>query len=580
MKYDIAIAGGGPAGATLGVLLKKYDPSVKVVILEREKFPRDHIGESLLPAVGEVMEEMGVWDQVEAANFPVKVGATYRWGSTPDLWDFNFLGNTPFADEPRPGKYVGQRQQTAFQVDRSIYDKILLDRAKELGCDVLEQVRVASIGRSGDKVTNFAIEEMVPGAIPAEWNGDSEITADYYCDCTGGTLMRRAMEISIQSPTALRNVAAWDYWQNAEWAVNIGVGGTRIQVMSLGWGWIWFIPIGPTRTSIGLITPTQYLRDCGKKIEDLYLEALQSEPMISKLIANAERENKFDTVRDWSFHADRFSGENWFLAGDSAGFADPILSAGLTLAQSGARRLAFTILELRKGDMNPVWLHREYESTYKFQVGHHIRFADYWYSANTMFTDLKENCSKIASEAGLDLDADEAFRWLSTGGFARDTAPGVARAATWNLAVVKHMIHRFSSKMPSWAISSNNVFNLNLDGAEKEYIAHYDAGKVTPVRTYQRGKVLLPLQGLYQLLHDVLQRYSDLQEISDVLWRVAESGTFGDNPYTVFANSIEVLEAMVTDGWIVASRNEDRPFLSIRFEEDGYAMEFVDKAPA
>src|ERR1043165_8999520 len=89
--YDVAIIGGGPGGSTLGSLLRKYEPKCRVIILEKEEFPRDHIGESQLPPISDVLNEMGCWDKVEAANFPIKVGATFRWGKTPELWDFEFL---------------------------------------------------------------------------------------------------------------------------------------------------------------------------------------------------------------------------------------------------------------------------------------------------------------------------------------------------------------------------------------------------------------------------------------------------------------------------------------------------------
>ena len=89
--YDVAIVGGGPAGSTAGTLLKKYGPDLRVLILERENFPRDHVGESGLPPIGHILAEMGVWNQIEAAGFPIKIGATYRWGKTKDLWDFEFV---------------------------------------------------------------------------------------------------------------------------------------------------------------------------------------------------------------------------------------------------------------------------------------------------------------------------------------------------------------------------------------------------------------------------------------------------------------------------------------------------------
>ncbi|MEI8282522.1 MAG: NAD(P)/FAD-dependent oxidoreductase, partial [Armatimonadota bacterium] len=342
---DVAIIGGGPAAATLGTLLRKYDPSLNIVLFEREVFPRDHIGESQIPHLMSVLREMDVWDKVEAANFPVKVGGLYRWGNSTDLWELDFLRNEKFKDIPRPSPFAGQRELTAFQVDRSIYDEILLDHAKEAGCTVYEGVRVLDVRRDGDKVLGFDLQEMgKPGGDSL--NGETEVTAKWYVDASGNSgIMRRKMDVEIDAPTKLRNIAVWDYWQNTEWATRVGIGGTEILVLSVEWGWLWFIPLGPTRTSLGLVTPAEYLKQSGKTPEELYMEAIRSEPTISKLVENASREGKLETTKDWSFVASRLYGENWFLSGDAAGFADPILSAGLTLAQAGARNLTYTILE-------------------------------------------------------------------------------------------------------------------------------------------------------------------------------------------------------------------------------------------
>ncbi len=105
-EYDVAIIGGGPGGSTCATFLKKYMPDLKVLILEREAFPRDHVGESQLPPVCRILHEMGCWEKVEAANFPIKIGATYKWGRSQELWDFEFIPAEGFIDEPRPASNV------------------------------------------------------------------------------------------------------------------------------------------------------------------------------------------------------------------------------------------------------------------------------------------------------------------------------------------------------------------------------------------------------------------------------------------------------------------------------------------
>ncbi|MCU0317585.1 MAG: tryptophan 7-halogenase, partial [Fimbriimonadaceae bacterium] len=212
-SYDVAIIGGGPAGSTTGTLLKKYNPNLNVLILEREKFPRDHVGESQLPLISHILHEMEVWEKVEQAGFPIKIGATYRWGKTDDLWDLEFAPGIQSADMPRPGTFDGARRHTAFQVDRAIYDKILLDHAAEFGVEVREETKVTEVLTSGDRVDGLTLE-----------SGET-ITATHYVDASGNVgLIRRALGVEVDCPSSLKNIAIWDYWQNAEWAVEIGVG--------------------------------------------------------------------------------------------------------------------------------------------------------------------------------------------------------------------------------------------------------------------------------------------------------------------------------------------------------------------
>jgi len=534
---DVAIIGGGPAGSTLGSLLKTYRPDLDVVILEREQFPRDHVGESLLPAACTIMDEIGVWDEVERHQFPIKVGAHYRWGATPELIEFNFLRSAEFERYERPAPFTGQRQLTTFQVDRSIFDKILLDHSRELGCRVYENTKVVKVHNEGDRVTGLET--------------DSEtIEARYYIDASGVSgILRRQFEVGIQSPTTLRNIAIWDYWQDASWAHKVGEGGTFIQVMSLGWGWIWFITIGNTRTSVGLVTPVEYFKQSGLDREEIYLKALAEEPHIVELLKNAKREHKLHADRDWSYISDRLSGENWFLAGDSCGFADPILSAGISLAMSGSRRVAYSILELERGTHDPVWIREEYDRIHKLNIGNHIRFADYWYSANAKFSDLEEYCSEIAKGAGLSLDAKEAFRWLGTGGFTDDLTAEGPSSGSYRLNDLKRTIQATSGENPEWEIGNFNHLTLNLEGATRQRSAAYRDGQVKPVESYRRGDHTLLLERFYKYAYMAISKSPWISTIiKDIKTMARRHSNLDDREMELVI--FEILEAMLVEGWI------------------------------
>lgn len=560
MECDIAIIGGGPAGSTAGTLLKKYRPDLRVCIFERERFPRDHIGESQLPAISAVLEEMGCWDKIEAANFPIKIGSTNRWGKNPELWDFEFYPSEQFKDEHRPAKFEGQRRSTAFQVDRSIYDKILLDHAAECGVDVYQETAITKIVRTGDKVDHLLLS-----------SGET-VTAKHYVDASGHTgVLRRAMGVRSEYPTTLQNVAFWDYWQNAEWAVEIGVGGTKIQVMSLGYGWLWFIPLGPTRTSIGLVLPAEHYKKCGKRPETLYMEAIAADERISGLTANAHRENKFQTTKNWSFLSSRQCGENWFLIGESAGFADPILSAGMTMAHAGGRELAYVICEIERGEQDLAWLKDEFQKRQSQRVISHIRFADFWYTANAQFKDLREFTQQLAADVGLDLSPEKAWQWIAQGGFIdEDLNFGSGGFTLSGIKALGDVLTEMDSCPP---FEKYNSFKLNLRGASWKSRAHFAGGRVTPSQAYIRGERVLPIDGPYAVLVELLQRTDDLSSIIELLQRalVRDCPDPAERDYAFF-RAMQAFEALIQDGWVTPAHNPNRPMLEIRFREDSVRL--------
>jgi flavin-dependent dehydrogenase len=498
--------------------------------------------------VSSILHELGVWDKIEAANFPIKVGATYKWGRQSELWDFNFLPVEEFTEEARPATYSGQRTRTAFQVDRAIYDDILLNHCEEAGCEVRQGTRVSEITKEDDKVTGLRLD-----------SGET-ITADWYCDASGHSgILRRTMGVQEDVPTKLKNIAIYDYWQNADWAVKIGVGGTRIQVISLGFGWIWFIPLGPTRTSVGLVVPAVYYKDCGKKPEELYEWALTQEPRLQGLLKNATSEGKLTTTKDWSFSAERTYGENWFLLGESAGFADPILSAGVTMAHMSGREVAYTIIAATRGDFDKEWLASEFNRRQLTRVKQHIRFADYWYAGNGCFSELLEFTGEIAKDAGLKITPQDSWRWISTGGFVDEDL--IAGSSFFSIRAIEAIGSFITDSRARSAVEQYNVFDLDLDGADTFKKAQYHNGTITEKLMYRRNDKLLPKEGAYKILIDILKHERLMPNINAALNRLYAK--YGRDPSfaPVIPFMFQALEAMVNDGWVRARFDPTVPVL-------------------
>jgi flavin-dependent dehydrogenase len=556
IEADVVIVGGGPAGSTAGCLLKKYMPNLSVVILEKAKFPRDHVGESQLPVIGRILREMGCWEKCEAADFPIKVGATYRWGNSDELWDFNFVDPEEVEALARPGEYHGARVSTAWQVDRAVYDEILLDHAEEMGCDVRQQTQVMKTildEQDSDKIDHLSVKN--------EQGESYEVRGRYFIDGSGGIgVLRKALGIKTDSPTTLQNVAFWDYWENADWAVEIGVGGTRVQVLSIGTGWLWFIPLGPTRTSIGFICPASYYKESGKSPEEIYNWAVQEEPRVRELIKNATQRGEVEATKDWSFLAERLAGTNWFLAGESAGFADPILAGGMMLTHTGARHAAYAILELERKRHDPRWITTHYDETQRRRIKQHIRFADFWYAGNGQFTDLEAHSATIAKEAGINMRPKEAFRWLSTGGFA-DDAQGAVGIGGVDLGGVKALAARFGGKEDlGWELSKYNSFKLQLNGAKKIATPYLQDGQIVPAMSFDRGGRQLPSYGMFNVVLNVLSKHTEIKEIMDEIKSVCVK-KYGQHAPLQEMICYQVLESMVSDGWVVGKVNKKRPIM-------------------
>jgi hypothetical protein len=260
--------------------------------------------------------------------------------------------------------------------------------------------------------------------------------------------------------------------------------------------------------------------------------------------------------------------------GESAGFADPILSAGLTLTHVSAREAAFTLLELLRAEksespsLSAGWLKREYTTLNRHRVSQHIRFADYWYSANAHFSELKEFTRSIAKDAGLDMDADSAWQWLGTGGFA-DTEDGEAGIGGYSIGAVNDVLFRLANVEPSKEMphSGASGFYLNIKDAERSQSAWYENGKVVAIDTFSRGQKRLKLRGPCGWIAMAFSQHQRVDKALEYLASLFPPDQV--RPDSGFWNLINnAMDGMVRDGWLVKKSVPSAPVFTINYDVD------------
>jgi flavin-dependent dehydrogenase len=378
---DVAIVGGGPAGSTVGSILKKYSPHLDVRILEQSIFPRHHVGESLLASGTSVLMEMGAYEKVDNAGFVEKFGASFAWGRTRELWHFDF---SYICRQLESGGLALPREYfKGWQVNRGQYDKILLDHARDCGV-VVEQ---------GAQVTDIRLKPVEPATVRYQ---KSDQLHDLVCrmvvDASGqNAILARRLNLR-EFDDHLRNVAVFAYWEGAKWKYEY-LGHpqlTRILVTSSPRGWLWYIPIAKNLVSVGFVTHSSILRTMDDYRTTYVTEALNN-PEIGGLLNGAaitrlapDQPSDIMTVRDWSYTSRRMASSNWILVGDAAGFVDPILSSGVALAQLNGRNAAYTIKSVfSTTDSSERTEYLDfYDATYKVMLQAYREMARFWYANN------------------------------------------------------------------------------------------------------------------------------------------------------------------------------------------------------
>ena len=359
LTADVIVIGGGPAGSAAATMLARK--GWQVIVLEREQFPRDHVGESLLPASIPVLEELGALPTVENAGFLPKYGATMVWGSGDAPWSWYF-------------KETSQRYPHSYQVWRPEFDKILLDNAKEQGVTVLEGHQVTEVIFDGDEAigVEFTNSNGVPG----------EAQCRFVVDASGqSTLLARHLETKKWDPF-FQNLAVYAYFTGAKPLPE--PDQNNIFIESYRYGWLWSIPLHTGRTSVGVVVDSKIgqegIQQNGAKA---FLEAQLAQSNHTKaMLADAQMDSEPNVVMDWSYTAEKLFGPGYIIAGDAACFVDPLFSSGVHLAlMSGVLAAAYVTTALKEPTMAEA-AGEVYQELYLKEYNQFREMARLFYSSN------------------------------------------------------------------------------------------------------------------------------------------------------------------------------------------------------
>lgn len=369
-EFDIVVAGGGPAGsATAGLLAQK---GYSVLLLERDKFPRYHIGESVVTGIIPTLQELGIYERVDEMGFVRKYGGTLMWGRNQGVWDFRF-GD------------VGQYDY-AYQVRRADFDALLLTRARELGVSVIEEASVKDVIHEDGRVVGAEYYDKGSDAVKS-------VRSRLFIDATGQQhLLGRKFGLT-QWHEDLRNVAIWSYFGGCELYEGTRAGDVISE--NRPGGWFWFIPLFDNTVSIGYVTPIDELKNSGKSLETLFHEELALTEECRRLTEHAYPVSSFRTARDWSYESRQLAGPGWALVGDAAAFVDPLLAHGVTLALLGAKGLADTLGQTIDRPQDQDYALARYDKNYRDFVQVILEFVRFFYDR----TKHKEDYWAKAQEA-------------------------------------------------------------------------------------------------------------------------------------------------------------------------------------
>ncbi len=321
--FDVIVMGGGPAGSTVASILAREGR--KVVLFEKERFPRHHIGESLMTDTYFTFQRMGILEKLKASPFVRKYSVQFA---------------NPAGKESRPFYFFEANHHESavtWQVTRSRFDLLLLEHAAEQGATVYQETPIKRVLFDGDRA--YGVEaRMMDGSL-------KEFNAPVTIDATGQTAMlSNKLGWRVRDPK-LKKAVLYTYFKGAHREPDLNGGATLVLRTPLGSnGWFWYIPQENDITSVGVVADPEYLvKDRGQDLAKIFFEEVEKVEAVRRRVADAERTDKIYSILDYSYRSKNFAGDGFILIGDAYGFLDPIYSSGVLLALKMAELAADSI---------------------------------------------------------------------------------------------------------------------------------------------------------------------------------------------------------------------------------------------
>ena len=324
---DVLVIGGGPAGSTAATLLTQR--GYRVALFEKDRHPRFHIGESLLPANLPLLERLGVAEQVRAIGMR-------KWGAEfVSHWDGR-------RQDFRFAEAWNKSLPMAYQVRRSVFDEILIRRAAQVGAEVIEGARVREVEIAGDTLPDGAPSEMpVRAQVQYEDGRVQSWQARFLVDASGrDTFLANRLQVKRRDPKH-NSAAIFGHFSGAQ-----RYAGEREGHISIYWfdhGWFWFIPLSDGATSVGAVVWPYYLKSRRVPVRDFLLATIALCPPLAQRLSGAQLINEVQATGNYSYHCTRSHGARYLLLGDAYAFIDPMFSSGVMLAMHSAFAGAETV---------------------------------------------------------------------------------------------------------------------------------------------------------------------------------------------------------------------------------------------